>query len=76
VAIADCGLSQWVTACWHDHWFGAVSEAKKSTKYFSERMNGEGFSRYPVAGATDLQMKIRQADKGAISLTLSTVAEV
>jgi hypothetical protein len=26
--------------------FGAVNEAKKSTKYFSERMNGGGFSRY------------------------------
>jgi hypothetical protein len=27
--------------------FGAVNEAKKSTKYFSERMNEGGFSRYP-----------------------------
>jgi hypothetical protein len=36
---------------WHYHWFGAVNEAKKSTKYFSERMNEGGFSRYPVAGA-------------------------
>jgi hypothetical protein len=28
--------------------FGAANEAKKSTQYFSERVSGGGFSRYPV----------------------------
>ncbi len=31
--------------------FGVVNEAKKSTKYFSERVNGGGFSRYLPSSA-------------------------
>jgi len=28
--------------------FGVVNEAKESAEHFLERMNGGGFSRYPV----------------------------
>ena len=37
--------------------FGAMNEARKSTKYFSERMNGGGFSRYPSLSAIKIESK-------------------